>query len=159
MKPKTKLGMPALLVLVLLLAVALTACTGSRLRGSSTGWSPAVAIPSAEGTGTFIDEGGTISPFDDTLTVTQSSVFLVGQVLQIDDEQMRVINIEGNDLRVDRGFNGTRAEGHADRTPIFVLGQRTTVIIVSKQGDFIALDDIGKPSTDLWTFTPPERRR
>ena len=156
MTAKTMLGMPALFVLVLCLA--LTACTGSNLRGSSTGWSPAAAIPVPDDTGAFLNEGNILSSFDDTLTVTESTGFAVDQVLQIDREQMRVIAIDGRDLIVVRGFNDTRPESHEDRARISRPGGRTIVIIVSKEGNFIALDDSGRPSTDLWTYTIPERK-
>ena len=48
---------------------------------------------------------------DSDLPVKDSTVFQPGDIVQVDDEKMRVISISDNLLRVERGVEGTEAEG------------------------------------------------
>ena len=105
-----------------------------------------------------IAEGFPFTESDSTLTVTFGSEFSVGQTLVIDNEHLAVTSIAGNDLGVVRGANGTTAQPHADRSPVFILSEEVlTIYVVTKQGEIQALmdDGFGPPSTK-WTFRPLE---
>jgi len=158
MTRRVNLGL--LLLLCLVATVALVACTSGRLRGSSSGWSPAAAILLPKDTGERLSEGRSVDALDNSLTVSNSASFVEGQVLQIGDEQVRVISIKDRDLTVERGVNKTRPQPHADQTPIFSLGEKAVVFITTKQGDFIALlaDGTSDPAIQ-WRYQPPERDR
>ena len=69
-------------------------------------------------TTTTINEGATFSSTDTILTVTDSTGFSVGDVLQIDNELMSIGSISGNDVTVTRGVYGTTAATHADLATI-----------------------------------------
>ncbi len=68
--------------------------------------------------GADINEGGSFSSTDTTLTVTDGSKFSVGDTLLIDNESLYVSAISTNDLTVARGVNGTTAAAHDDGTDI-----------------------------------------
>jgi outer membrane protein assembly factor BamB len=136
-------------------ALLLLGCTGGRFGQDSTGWSPAAAGASRINTGQRINQGSTFAAVDNILTVSDTRGFAVGQTLQIDGEQVQITSINGNDLRVSRGFNGTRAQDHADRTAIQSLGDQLVVYIGTKQGEIKALSDRGGEGSQLlWTFKP-----
>ena len=155
-----QVNLSLLLLLCLATAVLLVACTTGRLRGSSSGWSPAAAVPLPKDTGDRLSEGKNLDALDNSLTVTNSAAFVEGQILQIDDEQLQVISIKDRDLIVERGVNNTRPQPHADQTPIFSLGEKAVVFVSTKQGEFIALVADGtKDPAISWTYHPPERER
>ena len=149
-----------LFLLCLVAALALVACTSGRLRGSSSGWSPAAAILIPKDTGERLSAGRNIDALDNTLTVSNSAKFVEGQILQIDDEQVRVISIKDRDLTVERGINNTRPQPHVDQTPILSLGEKAIVFVSTKQGEFIALVADGTQDPAIrWSYQPPERDR
>lgn len=79
--------------------------------------------PTKVDSGRNINEGGTFSASDTTLTVTTNTTpFTVGDGIQIDDEVMRVTNISTPDLTVVRGIQGTTAATHVDGSDIYIIG-------------------------------------
>ena len=47
-------------------------------------------------------------------------------IIQIENEQMRVMSVSGNTLTVTRGYNGTTRAGHALRSTINLVGIAST---------------------------------
>jgi hypothetical protein len=74
-----------------------------------------------EDSGSDVNEGATFSATDTTLTVTLGTDFAIGQTIMVDNEQLLVTNISGNNLTVVRGLNGTTAASHANGGDIFIL--------------------------------------
>tara|TARA_B100000686_G_scaffold31688_1_gene32851 strand:+ start:242 stop:3013 length:2772 start_codon:yes stop_codon:yes gene_type:complete len=72
------------------------------------------------GTSSTIDEGGTFSDSDVTLTVTSAAALGAGtnSYIRIDDEILQVSSIAGNDLTVVRAQLGTTAASHANTTAV-----------------------------------------
>lgn len=90
-----------------------------------------------EDSGSNINEGGTYSATDTTLTVTAGTDFAIGQTLLIESEQLLVTNISGNNLTVVRALNGTTGATHADATDVFILRwplavERATLITAAR---------------------------
>ncbi|UNH61170.1 structural protein [Synechococcus phage S-SZBM1] len=89
----------------------------------------ASAIPAGQFAKTFIDsatvttinEGATFAGGDTTLTVTDSTGFLEGGFIRIDNEILKIDGIAGNDLTVVRGQYGTADINHADGATITQL--------------------------------------
>lgn len=59
-----------------------------------------------------------MSTSDTTLTVSNGAQFEVGWTLLVEDEQMFVLEVAGNNLLVVRGQNGTTAAEHANGTEV-----------------------------------------
>ena len=57
---------------------------------------------SASATVTTIDEGGTYAASDQTLTVADSTGFISGGIILIDNEILTIDAVNGNDLTVQR---------------------------------------------------------
>jgi len=72
-------------------------------------------------TQTTINEGATFAAGDVTLTVTDSTGFLTGQFVLIDNEVVEVTDVNGNDLTVTRAAYGTADVDHNDATTITAL--------------------------------------
>ena len=72
------------------------------------------------GTSSTINEGGTFSDSDVTLTVTSAAALGAGtnSYIRIDDEILQVSSIAGNDLTVVRAQLGTTAASHANTTAV-----------------------------------------
>ena len=155
----SRAGLGRLALYAAVFVVLLAGCTGGqRLSGDSNGWSPASVSGAVQVSRSSITEGFSFTESDSTLTVSQGSEFSVGQTLVIDNEQLAITSIVGNDLGVVRGANGTTPQPHADGTPVFILSEDVVTIYVgTKQGDLKALKDdgFGPPSTK-WTFRPLE---
>ena len=156
--PWLKLSLLALLAV--LFALALTGCTAGRLRGDSNGWSPVSAVALPMDSGGRLNEAGFISPLDNTLTVTNRLAFELGQVIQIEKEQLLITSIRDDELTVDRGVNGTKAESHPGQSTIFTLGEQFVVFVITKQGEIQALVDVGSetPEVDA-SYSPPGEGR
>ena len=149
------------LALVAFASMVLAACTsGSNLRDTTSGWSPVAAIPVPLDTGGRITEGRAVDPLDNTLTVSNPSDFAVGQVLQIDDERLQITAIRDKDLTVLRGFDDTTPQSHADLATIYTIGEQFVVVISTKDGEIIALDDHGSGAPAVkWSDRQSEAQR
>ena len=144
MNPKTRWLKSGLLALLLvLIALALTGCTSGRLRGDSNGWSPVAAVSLPTDTGGRLNETAPLSPLDNTLIVTNRLIFQLGQIIQIDNEQLLITSIRDDELTVDRGVNGTRAESHPSQSVIYSVGELFVVFVTTKQGEIEAMVDDG----------------
>ena len=75
-----------------------------------------------------INELGSFSAADTTLTVTDGSKFSIGDTLSIESESLYVTGISTNDLTVTRGVNGTTAAAHADSTDVFLYRYPGSVV-------------------------------
>ena len=137
------------------MALMLAACTGSRLRGESDGWSPAAGVALPSDTGSRINEGRTVDPLDNSLTVTNASAFAVGQVIQIDGERLQITAIRDQELLVERGFDNTRPQSHADQAIIYAIGGEFVVFIITKQGEVKTLLDDGSGVPQFPSTFPP----
>ena len=76
---------------------------------------------SASGTVTAIDEGGTFAAADTTLTVVNSTGFVTGSFILIDNEILEVTGVAGNDLTVTRGMVGTTDANHNNAVNVTLL--------------------------------------
>ena len=72
------------------------------------------------GTSSTINEGGTFSDSDVTLTVTSSAALGVGTIsyIRVDDEILQVSSVAGNDLTVVRAQLNTTAAAHTDGSTV-----------------------------------------
>ena len=156
MSPATRLLKSGLLALLLVLfALALTGCTAGRLRGDSNGWSPVSAVVLPQDSGSRLNEPVTLSPLDNTLTVTSSLAFELNQVIQIEKEQLLITSILKDELIVDRGVSGTKAEAHPGQSAIFSVGEQFVVFVTTKQGEIQAMFDDGSEAPEVdSSFTP-----
>ena len=136
--------------------VVLTACTGSRLEGTSEGWSPVAVSSQVQSSRTVINEGFPFSESDTTLTVANGSIFTTGQTIVLGSEHLVVTSVLGNNLNVSRGADGTLRQPHPDGSPVSVLTEDVvTVYVTTRQGDISALEDDGfGPPATKWTFRP-----
>lgn len=142
MHPKIKkTNLARVLVLCLGAAMVLVACSDTSLRGTSSGWSPVAAVAIPVDSNGRINEGKDLDALDSTFTVTNVTGFSVGQVLQIDDERLRITSIRDQDLTVSRGVDNTSPQPHADQTSIYALGTRFVLYVSTRQGDIKALID------------------
>ena len=70
---------------------------------------------------TTINEGGTFTDSDTTLTVTSGTGIANNDFILIDEEILKVTNVATNDLTVTRAQNGTTAATHADGATVFLI--------------------------------------
>ena len=80
-----------------------------------TGWG--AGLWGGETTGaleTTINEGGTFSAVDTTLTVTSGTGIVATDVIRVDNELMLVTNVSTNDLTVVRGYAGAGASSEVN---------------------------------------------
>ena len=70
---------------------------------------------------TAIDEGGTFAAADTTLTVVNSTGFVTGSFILIDNEILEVTGVAGNDLTVTRGMVGTTDANHNNAVNVTLL--------------------------------------
>ena len=85
---------------------------------------------------TTINEGGTFSDSDTTLTVTSGTGIANNDFILIDQEILKVTNVATNDLTVTRAQNGTTATTHADGATVFLI-----VGNASSADDFVGWGD------------------
>jgi len=81
-----------------------------------------------EDSGADINEGGSFTSADTTLTVTDGTKFSVGDTISIESEALYVTSISTNDLTVTRGVNGTTATAHDDATDVSLYRYPGTVV-------------------------------
>ena len=85
---------------------------------------------------TTINEGGTFTNSDTTLTVTSGTGIANNDFILIDEEILKVTNVATNDLTVTRAQNGTTAATHADGSTVFLI-----VGNASSADDFVGWGD------------------
>ena len=75
------------------------------------------------GTTTTINEGGTFTSSDTTLTVTSATALAGGtnNYIRVDDEYLRITGVAGNNLIVERGVLGTSAQAHTDGSTVSLV--------------------------------------
>ncbi len=61
-----------------------------------------------------------------TVVSGDGSQYAINDIIQIEQEQMKITNVSGNTLTVVRGYNGTARAGHAMRTTIYLVGMSST---------------------------------
>ena len=87
-----------------------------------TGWGAGLYGGVAAGAlETTINEGGTFSDSDTTLTVTSGTGIAADDFILIDNEILKVTNVSTNDLTVTRAQSGTEASTHADGTTVTLI--------------------------------------
>ena len=92
----------------------------------------AVTLIEPAGTSSTINEGGTFSDSDVTLTITSAAALGGGtnSYIRVDDEVLRISGVSGNDLTVVRAQLGTTAAAHTDGSTVTlqtVTADKTTV--------------------------------
>ena len=70
---------------------------------------------------TTINEGGTFSNSDTTLTVTSGTGIATNDLILIDNEILKVTNVATNDLTVTRAQLGTEASTHANGATVILI--------------------------------------
>ena len=70
---------------------------------------------------TTINEGGTFSNSDTTLTVTSGTGIATNDLILIDNEILKVTNVATNDLTVTRAQSGTEASTHANGATVTLI--------------------------------------
>ena len=88
---------------------------------------------------TTINEGGTFTNSDTTLTVTSSNPghqIAANDFILIEEEILKVTNVSTNDLTVTRAQEGTAASTHADGTTVFLIAGNA-----SASDDFVGWGD------------------
>ena len=87
-----------------------------------TGWSAGQWGGTTSGAlSTTINEGGTYSDSDTTLTVTSGTGIANNDLILIEEEILKVTNVATNDLTVTRAQSGTEASSHADGSVVFLI--------------------------------------
>ena len=87
-----------------------------------TGWGAGLYGGVAAGAlETTINEGGTFSDSDTTLTVTSGTGIATDDLILIDNEILKVTNVSTNDLTVTRAQSGTEASTHADGATVTLI--------------------------------------
>ena len=72
---------------------------------------------------TNVNESGTFTATDTTLTVQDNTKFTAGDGIQIDDEILRVTTVgSSHALTVVRGIQGTDAAAHDDNSDVYIIG-------------------------------------
>ena len=84
---------------------------------------------SASATVTTINEGATFATGDSTLTVTDSTGFVSGGVVVIDNELCSIDQVNGNDLTLTRGIYGTADVDHNDGVNVTLLTDNGTYLV------------------------------
>ncbi len=84
---------------------------------------------SASATVTTINEGATFASGDSTLTVTDSTGFVSGGVVVIDNELCTIDQVNGNDLTLTRGIYGTADVDHNDGVNVTLLIDNGTYLV------------------------------
>ena len=88
---------------------------------------------------TTINEGGTFTNSDTTLTVTSSNPghqIAANDFILIEEEILKVTNVSTNDLTVTRAQEGTAVSTHADGTTVFLIAGNA-----SASDDFVGWGD------------------
>ena len=83
---------------------------------------------SASATVTTVNEGATYAASDTTLTVTDSTGFVSGGVVLIDNELATIDQVNGNDLTLQRGRYGTGDVDHNDGVNVTLLTDNGTYL-------------------------------
>jgi len=87
-----------------------------------TGWGAGLYGGIAAGAlETTINEGGTFSNSDTTLTVTSGTGIATNDLILIDNEILKVTNVATNDLTVTRAQSGTEASTHANGATVTLI--------------------------------------
>ena len=87
-----------------------------------TGWGAGLYGGVAAGAlETTINEGGTFSDSDTTLTVTSGTGIATNDLILIDNEILKVTNVATNDLTVTRAQSGTEAAAHANGATVTLI--------------------------------------
>jgi len=84
---------------------------------------------SASATTSTISEGAVFAAGDVTLTVANSTGFVSGSFIRINNELMSITAVNGNDLTVVRGRYGTAAVNHADASVVTLLTDNGTYLV------------------------------
>ena len=91
--------------------------TGLDATVGGTGWGAGQWSGTTDGAlATTINEGGTFSNSDTTLTVTSGTGIVATDIILIEEELLTVTNVATNDLTVTRASSGTTASTHANGT-------------------------------------------
>lgn len=78
---------------------------------------------------TTMNNGGTLNNSGTSITVTDASIFLQGDVIEIDTESMLINadpNVANNTISVTRAYGGTTAVSHTDSTTVWQIGNSRT---------------------------------
>ena len=71
--------------------------------------------------GQTITDPLTASKANVSVPVSLGSAFAAGEIIIVDVERMRIVDVVGNTLSVERQFDGTVLAAHADNAPIYAL--------------------------------------
>ena len=94
-----------------------------------------VTLIETSGTSSTINEGGTYTDSDTTLTVASASTLGAGtnSYIRVDDEILQVTGVVGNNLTVTRGALSTTAAAHTDGSTVTLLTVSTNKTTINEQ--------------------------
>ena len=94
-----------------------------------------ITLIEAGGTNTTINEGGTFSDSDTTLTVTSAASLgaSTNDYIRVDDEFLRITGVAGNDLTVTRAQLGSTAAAHTDGSTVTIQTVTTSKTTINEQ--------------------------
>lgn len=88
---------------------------------------------------------------DQTVAVTTGSAYAVGEIIQVDAERMLIASITGNNLTVERAYDGTTLTTHTSGADIYA--QRTYLVRRGQCGS-TAASHVDTSSVYVHTFAP-----
>ena len=71
---------------------------------------------------TYLQNALTSAAASTAITCSDGTQYAVNDIIQIDSEQMKIVEANGNNLVVVRGYNGTTRAGHSAQTVIHLVG-------------------------------------
>lgn len=73
-----------------------------------------------EAVDTTTDVNEAVDSSEEVITLDDGSAVNTGEVIKIEFEQMYVLDVQGNDINVVRGYNGTQKTTHAENSDVYV---------------------------------------
>lgn len=101
-------------------------------------------------TDSAVNTSGALDNSQEEIAVSNSALLSIGEVIKVDFEQMRVIDIQSNTLLVERGYNGTKRVTHLTGLDIYVY--RSFSVIRGVNGTTAAAHS----GTSVYRCLPPD---
>ena len=101
-----------------------------------------------------LDGALTAQANDQTVTLSDGTGFVAGEELLIESERLKVLDVAGDDLTVERGYRGTTLASHADSTDVY--GYRRLSLERGATGTTAATH---ADTTAITVYSPPPQIR
>lgn len=83
---------------------------------------------------TTMNQGAALANNGTSLTLTDGTPFVVGDVIQIESELILITAVSGNTVTISRGYAGTTAAAHNDTLTVYLVGNAATGNEVDRDG-------------------------